>query len=123
MRRTRGRRAAESSTASPGDRGRREEALGLGFHLSFSGVVTFPKAVELREALALTPLDRLLVETDAPYLAPVPYRGKRNEPAYLVETAKKVAESKGMSVEALAEQTTRNWRNLCLRAKAANGYT
>lgn len=100
-----------------------EEALSLGFHLSYSGIVTFPKAVELREALALTPLERLLIETDAPYLTPVPYRGKRNEPAYLVETARKVAECRGMSLEGLAAQTTRNWQNLCLRAKAGNGYT
>lgn len=100
-----------------------EEALGLGFHLSFSGIVTFPKAEEQREALRLTPEDRLLIETDAPYLAPVPHRGKRNEPAYLVRTAEKAAEVRAMPLERLAAATTRNWQKLCLRAKAGNGYT
>ena len=71
-------------------------------------MLTFKNAEELREAARLTPLDRLLVETDSPYLAPVPYRGKRNEPAYVVETARRLAEIKGMGLEELAEATTRN---------------
>lgn len=100
-----------------------EEALGLGFHLSFSGIITFPKAAEVRQALALTPEDKLLIETDAPYLAPVPHRGKRNEPAYLVRTAEKAAEVREMSLEQLAAATTHNWQKLCLQAKAGNGYT
>lgn len=100
-----------------------EEALALGFHLSFSGIITFPKAEDLREALRLTPLDRLLVETDSPYLAPAPHRGKRNEPAFVVETARKAAEVKGMSVEEIAAATTDNWKRLCLRRSAAARYT
>jgi len=92
-----------------------EEALALGFHLSYSGIVTFPKAEEQREAVRRTPLDRLLVETDAPYLAPVPMRGKRNEPAFVVTTARKVAELKGLSYDMVAEATTTNWRRLCLQ--------
>lgn len=95
-----------------------EEALALGFHLSFSGIVTFPKAEQQREAVRRTPLDRLLVETDAPYLAPVPLRGKRNEPAFVVTTARKVAEIKGLSFEQVAEATTSNWKRLCLQTVA-----
>jgi TatD DNase family protein len=92
-----------------------EEALALGFHLSYSGIITFPKAEQLREAVRRTPLDRLLVETDSPYLAPVPWRGKRNEPAFVVETARKVAEIKGLSLDEVAKATTSNWKRLCLR--------
>lgn len=97
-----------------------EQALALGFHLSFSGIVTFPKATNVHEAVRRTPLDRLLVETDAPYLAPAPYRGKRNEPSYLVETARRVAELKGLDFETVAEATTANWRKLCLQDRASN---
>jgi TatD DNase family protein len=89
-----------------------ELALERGFLLSFSGIVTFPRAEEIREAARLTPLDRILVETDAPYLAPVPWRGKRNEPAYVVKTAERVAELKGVTLEELAGITTANWRRL-----------
>jgi TatD DNase family protein len=92
-----------------------QEGLDLGFHLSFGGVLTFPKAETVREAARLTPLDRLLVETDAPYLAPVPHRGKRNEPAFLVDTARKLAEIRGIPAEELASVTTRNFERLCLR--------
>ncbi len=99
------------------------EALELGFHLSFGGVLTFPKAEEVREAARLTPDDRLLVETDAPFLAPAPHRGKRNEPAFLVETVRKLAEVRGSSPEAIAEMTTRNFERLCSRAGSASGYT
>jgi TatD DNase family protein len=91
------------------------EALDLGFHLSFGGVLTFPKAEPVREAARLTPPDRLLVETDAPYLAPVPHRGKRNEPAFLVDTVRKLAEIRGTSPEEMAAVTTRNFEQLCLR--------
>jgi len=91
------------------------EALDLGFHLSFGGVLTFPKAEPVREAARLTPPDRLLVETDAPYLAPVPHRGKRNEPAFLVDTVRKLAEIRGTSPEEMAAVTTRNFERLCLR--------
>jgi len=90
------------------------EALELGFCLSFGGVVTFPKASAVRESAVVTPLDRLLIETDAPYLAPVPHRGKRNEPAFVVETARKLAELRGEPLEKLARATTDNFRRLCL---------
>lgn len=92
-----------------------EQALGLGFLLSFSGIITFPKADNVRAALIETPLERLLIETDAPYLAPVPWRGKRNEPAYVVETAKKVAELKGLPLGEVAAATSSNWKRLCLQ--------
>jgi len=95
-----------------------EKALALGFHLSYSGMITFPRAEKLREAARHTPLDRLLVETDAPYLAPVPLRGKRNEPAYVVTTARQVAAIKGVSLEELAAATTTNWKRLCLQTVA-----
>jgi len=84
-------------------------ALDLGFYLAFGGVVTYPKADQVREAARLTPLNRLLVETDAPYLAPVPLRGKRNEPAYVLETARRLAEIRGESLEVLAKATTDNF--------------
>ncbi len=87
-------------------------ALELGFHISFAGVVTFPKAVRIQEAARIVPSDRLLVETDAPYLAPVPRRGKRNEPAFVVETARRVAELRGESFERVAAITTENFARL-----------
>lgn len=89
-----------------------EEALSLGFHLSFGGILTFPKANDLREAAARTPEDRLLVETDSPYLAPIPHRGKRNEPAFLVETARRLAEVRATSPENSADLTTQNFNRL-----------
>ncbi|WP_034994897.1 TatD family hydrolase [Beijerinckia mobilis] len=85
-----------------------ETAIDLGLSISFSGVLTFKKSEELRAIADRLPLDRLLVETDAPYLAPVPYRGKRNEPAYVAETAKVLAEVKSVSVEELGSVTTAN---------------
>ena len=97
-----------------------ERALRLGFHLSFSGIVTYPKAAEVHEAAKLCALDRLLVETDAPYLAPVPHRGKRNEPAFVVRTAERLAGLKGCSLEEIAAATTANWRRLCLQEISAN---
>jgi TatD DNase family protein len=99
-------------------RGLAEAAVAMGGYLSFSGILTFPKSHELREIAAGVPLDRLLVETDSPYLAPVPYRGKRNEPAHTVHTAKILGEVKGLAPEALAELTTRNFRNLYRKAVA-----
>ncbi len=84
------------------------EALKMGFYLSISGVVTFKGADKLREAIKATPMEKLLIETDCPYLAPVPNRGKRNEPAFVVETAKKIAELKGLTVEDVARITTLN---------------
>jgi TatD DNase family protein len=82
--------------------------LALGLYVSFSGVLTFKKSDQLREIAASVPMDRLLVETDAPYLAPVPYRGKRNEPAYVRHTAKVLAEVKGVSEDVIARATTEN---------------
>jgi TatD DNase family protein len=92
-----------------GDAAQAKEALDLGFRLSFGGVVTFKSAENIREAARITPDDRLLIETDAPYLAPVPYRGKRNESAFMIETSKKLAEIRGTTVEAIAELTTKNF--------------
>lgn len=80
----------------------------LGGYVSFSGILTFPKSTELRDIAATVPLDRLLVETDAPYLAPKRWRGKRNEPSYVVNTAEVLAEVKGMSYEEMARITTEN---------------
>ncbi len=87
-------------------------ALDLGFVASFSGIVTFKNAAGVRDAAAKQPLDALLVETDAPYLAPVPFRGKRNEPAYVAHTADVIAELRGMSPEEVREATTANARRL-----------
>jgi TatD DNase family protein len=89
-----------------------EACLAMGLHLSFAGMLTYKSAVDLRAVAAKVPLDRLLVETDCPYLSPVPLRGKRNEPANVVHTAACLAELHGLSVDALAEQTTRNARRL-----------
>ena len=89
-----------------------QQVLDLGFYLSFGGIVTFPKALEIQEAARLCPADRLLIETDAPYLAPVPKRGKRNEPAYIIETAKKLAQLRGVPVEEISAITTANFRHL-----------
>lgn len=83
-------------------------ALDLGFYISFSGMVTFKNAGVLREAATRVPADRLLVETDAPFLAPIPHRGKQNEPAWVTHTARVLAEARGESLEALAESTTAN---------------
>ncbi len=84
-------------------------ALDMGFMISFAGNVTYPKAQQIRDAALQVPLDRLLIETDCPYLAPVPHRGKRNEPAYVVETARQLGELRGLSREAVGEQTARNF--------------
>lgn len=86
--------------------------LDLGMHISFSGVVTFKKAIDVQEAAINIPLDRMLVETDAPYLAPVPYRGKRNEPGYTRYTVEKIAELRNLSVEEVALQTWKNAHRL-----------
>jgi len=88
------------------------ECLDLGFYLAFGGVSTFPKAAEIREAARIVPSDRLLLETDSPYLAPVPHRGKRNEPAFVAHTAKTIAEVRGVDVEELASITTTNFERL-----------
>ena len=84
----------------------------LGLYVSFTGILTFKKSIELRAIAAELPADRVLVETDAPYLAPGPYRGKRCEPAYVVETAKVLAETRGVSAAEIAQQTTDNFHRL-----------
>ncbi len=87
-------------------------ALDLNYYISFSGIITFKNAAELRDVVSHVPLDRLLIETDSPYLAPVPYRGKKNEPQYVVEVAQCIADIKGVTFEAVAEVTTNNYRQL-----------
>lgn len=91
-------------------------ALDLGFYLSMSGIAAFPKSQELRDIFASAPVNRILVETDAPYLAPPPYRGKRNEPAYTAHTARKGAEVFGMDYAAFADQTQANFDRLFTKA-------
>ena len=93
-----------------------EAAIGLGGYVSFSGILTFPKSMELRDIARDMPADRILVETDAPYLAPAPHRGKRNEPAFVARTAAVLAEVRGLEAEALADLTTANFRRLFRRA-------
>jgi TatD DNase family protein len=89
-----------------------EQALALGFSVSFSGIITFKKAQELRDVAKQVPLDRLLIETDCPYLAPVPFRGKRNEPAFVVEVARCLAELREKTLEELGEITSENFGRL-----------
>lgn len=86
--------------------------LDLGFYISFSGILTFRNAEQIRDAARYVPLDRLLIETDSPYLAPVPHRGKENQPAYVRDVAEYMAVLKGVSLEQLAEATTRNFSQL-----------
>lgn len=89
-----------------------DAALELGFHISFSGIVTFRNAADLREVASRVPLDRLLVETDAPYLAPVPHRGKTNEPSFVRFVAEEIARIKALSLEEIAVATTQNFSRL-----------
>lgn len=88
------------------------QALDLGFYISFSGIVTFKSAKELQEVAKFVPLDRILIETDSPYLAPVPHRGKSNQPAYTYYVAEKIAELRNISIEQVAEATTNNFFEL-----------
>ena len=94
------------------------EVLDLGFYISFAGVVTYPKALALHEAAKMVPLDRMLVETDAPYLPPVPYRGKRNEPSYVVHTAARVAELRDLDVSRIAAATSDNFRRVFIETRS-----
>ncbi len=91
-------------------------ALDLGFFISFSGILTFKNAADLREVARYVPLDRCLIETDSPYLAPVPYRGKTNNPSYVPHVARQLAELKGCEVEAIAQATSANFERLFPRA-------
>ncbi|MCL9774314.1 TatD family hydrolase [Vibrio methylphosphonaticus] len=92
-----------------------EAAMELGFYISISGIVTFRQAKELKEVVKQLPLDRLLIETDSPYLAPVPHRGKQNQPAYVVEVAAYIAQLRGISLSEVAEKTSENYQSLFLR--------
>ena len=96
-------------------RGLAEAAIAMGGYVSFSGILTFPRSTENRDIARDIPAERLLVETDSPYLAPVPYRGKRNEPSYVAKTAAVLAEVRGINPAAVAELTTRNFRRLFRR--------
>ena len=95
-----------------GDRAMARRALDAGFHISLAGIVTFPRALELHDVAKMVPLDRLLVETDSPFLAPVPHRGTRNEPAHVVRVAEAVARLRGMTVEAVGEAARENFVRL-----------
>jgi TatD DNase family protein len=94
-------------------------ALDMGFMISFAGNVTFPKAQQIRDAALEVPLNRMLIETDSPYLAPAPHRGKRNEPAFVVETARRLGELRGMTAEEIGEQTSSNFYNFFKLAEIA----
>ena len=106
-----------------GDATQAQQALHMGFHLAFGGVLTFRTAENVREAARITPDNRLLIETDAPFLAPIPYRGKRNEPGMMVETANKLAEVRGTTQERIAELTTANFERLCCGPRNPTRYT
>jgi TatD DNase family protein len=93
------------------------QALDLGFHISFSGIVTFKNAVDLKAIAQWVPLDRLLVETDSPYLAPTPYRGKTNQPAYVLHVAEEIARLRDSTLDAIAEATTTNFFRLFRHAQ------
>jgi len=95
-----------------GDRAMARRALDIGFHLSLAGIVTFPRAIELKEVARLVPLDRLLIETDSPYLSPVPHRGTRNEPARVARVAEVIAELRGERVEAITSAAGKNFDRL-----------
>lgn len=94
-------------------------ALDRGYYISFSGIVTFKSAQDLRDVAAFVPMDRMLIETDSPYLAPVPYRGKVNNPSYVPHVAQQLAVVKGLPLEAIAEATSRNFDDLFMRSEAA----
>jgi TatD DNase family protein len=96
-----------------------KRGLDMGFMISFAGNLTFPKAQQIRDAALEVPLDRMLIETDSPYLAPVPHRGKRNEPAFVKETARKLGELRGLLMEEVGEQTSRNFYNFFKLAEMA----
>ena len=96
-----------------------KSALDMGFMISFAGNVTFPKAQQIRDAALEVPLERMLIETDSPYLAPLPHRGKRNEPAFVRETARKLGELRGVMAEEVGQQTSRNFYNFFKLAETA----
>src|SRR5437660_1145675 len=102
-----------------GNSSQARRALDMGFMVSFAGNLTFPKAQQIRDAALEVPLDRVLIETDSPYLAPVPHRGKRNEPAFVKETARKLGELRGLSMDGIGEQTSHNFYNFFKLAEMA----
>jgi TatD DNase family protein len=89
-----------------------KRALDMGFMISFAGNVTFPKAQQIRDSATQVPLDRMLIETDSPFLAPAPYRGKRNEPAYVIEVARQLAAIKGLTPQEIGAQTSNNFSRI-----------
>ena len=97
-------------------------ALDVGFYISLSGILTFKTAQDLRDVASYVPLDRLLIETDSPYLAPVPYRGKTNTPAYVPHVAECLASVKGVSIETVADQTTANFHTLFNKVPSPNAF-
>lgn len=92
-----------------------QAAIELGFHISFSGILTFKNATLIKEVATIIPLDRILIETDSPYLAPTPYRGKTNQPAYVKHVAEEIAKLRGISLEEVGMATTRNFKRLFLK--------
>ena len=94
-----------------------DAALNIGFYISFSGIITFKNAENIRKSCEIIPINRILIETDAPFLAPIPFRGKRNEPSFITETLKKVSEIKKMPINETKEITTNNFFNLFTKAK------
>ena len=94
-----------------------DAALSIGFYISFSGIITFKNAENIRKSCEIIPINRILIETDAPFLAPIPFRGKRNEPSFITETLKKVSEIKKMPINETKEITTNNFFNLFTKAK------
>jgi TatD DNase family protein len=105
-----------------GDTAMARAALDLGFYVSLAGILSFPRAESLRDVAKLVPADRLLIETDAPYLAPVPHRGKRNEPAYVALVAERVATLRGIAVAELGDQVARNFAALLTPGLSANCF-
>jgi len=95
-----------------GDRAMARRALDIGFHISLAGIVTFPRALELKEVAKMVPRERLLIETDSPFLAPVPHRGKRNEPSHVVRVAETIAELRGVSAEEIGQTARDNFERL-----------
>lgn len=93
--------------------------LDLGYYISISGIVTFKNAINLQEIVKWLPLDQILIETDSPYLAPMPYRGKPNQPAYVVHVAEKIAQLKNLPLQTVVQQTTQNFLNVCPKIKLA----
>jgi hydrolase, TatD family len=95
-----------------GTRAFAEEVIKFGFHISFSGVVTFKKAEDLRDTAKILPMEKILIETDSPFLAPVPFRGRRNEPAYVIEVARAIGELRGLSTDEVGRITSENFKRI-----------